>query len=316
MQQRSFGRTGLLVSERGFGAWAIGGSAYGAVSAEDALDALAKAEELGCNFVDTAAVYGESEALLGRFLPGRRDRWVLASKYSAQPEGLTTTLERQLTRLRTDRVDLYQIHWAPSAEQESLYAELERLKASGKIRYAGVSLRSVADVPRVLAHSVIDGIQIPVSLLDPSPLLPSLELLRQRRPGIIARSALRGGFLTGRYARATRFENAADQRGLWTRAEISRLARQVERFQFLAEKGRTLRDAALAYPLSFPEVSTVIVSCKSAQQADENFRSSPPLTDDSLRRIHKVQRALRLGRPSVASRLLGRLRALLQRHRS
>lgn len=314
MQQRSFGRTGLLVSERGFGAWAIGGSAYGAVSAEDALAALAKAEELGCNFVDTAAVYGESEALLGRFLPGRRDRWVLASKYSAQPEGLTATLERQLIRLRTDRVDLYQIHWAPSIEQESLYVELERLKQSGKIRYAGVSLRAVAEVPRVLAHPVIDGIQIPVSLLDPSPLLPSLALLRERRPGIIARSALRGGFLTGSYVRTTRFGNAADQRAQWKPTEIARLAAQVERFRFLIENGRTLREAALAYPLSFPEVSTVIISCKSAQQADENFSSSAALADESLRRIRDVQRALRLGQPSVAARLLGRVRALMQRH--
>lgn len=313
MQQRSFGSTGLLVSERGFGAWAIGGSAYGAVSAEDALAALAKAEELGCNVVDTAAVYGDSEALLGRFLPARRERWVLASKYSAQPEGLTATLERQLIRLRTDRVDLYQIHWAPSVEQESLYAELERLKQSGKIRYAGVSLRSAAEVPRVLAHPVIDGIQIPVSLLDPSPLLPSLELLRQRRPGIIARSPLRGGFLTGGYARTTRFADAADQRARWTQAEIARLARQVERFRFLVESGRTLREAALAYPLSFPEVSTVIIGCKSSQQAGENFGSSAVLTDESLRRIRAVQRALRLGQSSIAARLLGRLRVLLQR---
>ena len=70
VRTRPFGRTGLSVSERGFGAWAIGGASYGAVPAQQALTALARAEELGCNFVDTAAVYGDSEALLGRFLGG------------------------------------------------------------------------------------------------------------------------------------------------------------------------------------------------------------------------------------------------------
>ena len=74
MPYRRFGATGRSVSEVGFGAWAIGGRAYGAVDRQEALRALARAEELGCNLVDTAMVYGDSEAVLGRFLRGRRDR--------------------------------------------------------------------------------------------------------------------------------------------------------------------------------------------------------------------------------------------------
>lgn len=121
MRTRPLGRTGLTVSERGFGAWAIGGASFGAVATDVALDALARAEELGCNFVDTAAVYGESEALLGRFLPGRRERWIVASKYSGQPQGMTALVDEQLQRLRTDRIELYQIHWAPRGRDEALY---------------------------------------------------------------------------------------------------------------------------------------------------------------------------------------------------
>ena len=99
MPYRRFGATGLQVSEVGFGAWAIGGKAYGSVDNAESLRALARAEELGCNLVDTAMVYGESEVVLGQFLKGRRDRWIVATKYSYQPAGMTATLEAQLRRL-------------------------------------------------------------------------------------------------------------------------------------------------------------------------------------------------------------------------
>ena len=82
MKLRDFGSTGIKVSEVGFGAWAIGGQAYGRVDRSESLSALARAEELGCNFVDTARVYGDSELVLGEFLRGRRSRWVVASKFS------------------------------------------------------------------------------------------------------------------------------------------------------------------------------------------------------------------------------------------
>ena len=107
MQLRPFGATGIRVSELGFGAWAIGGQSYGVADRAESLRALARAEALGCNFVDTAAVYGDSEAVLGEFLAGRRGRWVVSTKYSGQPEGLVRTLESQLRALRTDAVDFY-----------------------------------------------------------------------------------------------------------------------------------------------------------------------------------------------------------------
>ena len=88
MPYRRFGATGLEVSEVGFGAWAIGGKAYGSVDNAESLRALARAQELGCNLVDTAMVYGESEVVLGQFLKGRRNRWILATKYSYQPAGI------------------------------------------------------------------------------------------------------------------------------------------------------------------------------------------------------------------------------------
>ena len=313
MNHRPFGRTGLQVSERGFGAWAIGGRAFGAVPASDALDALARAEEHGCNFVDTAAVYGESEALLGTFLRNRRDRWIVATKYSAQPEGMTALLEQQLQRLGTDYIDFHQIHWAPSASESGLYEELEALKRSGKVRFAGVSLKTLGEMQRVLAQPVIDGVQLPVSLLDPEPLMSALPLLRARQPAVVARSALRGGFLAGRYATDTRFEDANDQRSQWDSGRIARLAGQAAAFGFLGVEGGSLRESALAYPLSFPEVSTLIISCKNTAQVDDNLVDRPALDDAILARIAQTQRRLGIGRRGLRRRILDRLRHFLSR---
>lgn len=312
---RTLGRTGLAISERGFGAWAIGGASYGAVAPDVALDALARAEDLGCNVVDTAAVYGESEALLGRFLPGRRERWIVASKYSGQPQGMTTLIEEQLQRLRTDRIDLYQIHWAPRGRDEVLYEELERLRRSGKIRFAGVSLRSAGDAAHVLHQPGIDVLQMPVSLLDPEPLRSSLPLLRSRGVGVIARSALRGGFLTGKYDAASRFGAAGDQRGEWEAGRIAELARQAAAFDELSGETGSRLATALAYPLGFAEVSTLILSCKDRGQVDANLGGpSIALSEAALGRIEAIQRALGVtGQPSVLRRLWKRAQGLLGR---
>src|SRR6476659_8917930 len=99
MRFRDFGKTGMRVSEVGFGAWGIGGD-FGRIDKRDALAALVRAEELGCNFVDTAAVYGDSEDILGEFLPSRRDRWFVATKYSGQAGGLQALAERQLKKMQ------------------------------------------------------------------------------------------------------------------------------------------------------------------------------------------------------------------------
>ena len=311
MRQRPFGSTGLIVSERGFGAWAIGGQSFGAVSERDAHEALARAEELGCNFVDTAAVYGRSEELLGGFLRGRRARWVVASKYSRQECGMTALVETQLQRLRIDCIDLYQLHWTPQGADQRLYAELETLKRQGKIRHCGVSLRSAGDIDAALSQPVVDGLQLCVSLLDPGPLVQRLAHIRERKVGVIARSALKAGFLTGKYGVSAQFPDSADQRHEWSRERIHETARQAAEFDFLGDRAGGLLSAALAYPLSFDEVSTLIVSCKNAKQATMNFgeHADERLDAATLARIEHTQRRIGVypaGRMVQAWRTLSR----------
>ena len=310
MPYRRFGKTGLAVSEVGFGAWPIGGQSYGAVERGDSLNALARAEELGCNFVDTAQVYGDSELVLGEFLKGRRDKWLVATKFSGQAEGMSATLESQLRRLGTEAVDFYQIHWAPQGADENLYEELYQLKKAGKARFVGVSLRSVGNIDHVIEHTHIDGIQVPFSLLDPVPVLPRLRQLRDSGLAVIARSSLREGFLTGKFKRDVTFSDVNDQRSRWSREQIAAVVDQVERFRFLEAEAGSMLAAAVRYPLSFPEVSTVVLGTKSVAYADSNFGQLPGgrLTRTSLERVSRLQ--LELGLWSRRERYLRAWRQL------
>lgn len=296
MPYRPFGTTGLEVSEVGFGAWALGGKSYGKVDRAECLDALARAEELGCNFVDTAMVYGDSEEVLGRFLPGRRDKWIVATKYSGQPEGMTATLERQLQRLGTDRVDLYQVHWVPHGDDRP-FEELQGLKRSGKARFIGVSAYSGSDIDFVLDGAGLDSVMVAFSLLDPFPFLSRAKALRPSGVAVIVRSALKEGFLTGKFTPDATFSDADDQRARWSREQIALTVDHVERFRFLEGEHGSLLAAAIRYPLSFPEVSTVVVGAKSVAQAESVFGVAPGgrLSTESLARVRELQRELKLG---------------------
>jgi myo-inositol catabolism protein IolS len=312
MPYRAFGSTGLQVSEVGFGSWAIGGKAYGAVEHEESLRALARAEELGCNFVDTAGVYGDAEAVLGEFLQGRRDKWVVSTKYSGQPRGMTATLEEQLGRLRTDHVDFYMIHWVPRDDEQPLYDELRALKQAGKARFVGVSMSAYPDVDYVLDHQDIDGVMAPFSLLDPAAYLPRRQRLLESGKAVIIRSSLKEGFLTGKYRTGATFPDPNDQRHEWSREQIDATIANAERFRFLEPEAGSMVAGALAYPLSFPEVSTVVVGAKSVRHVDGNFGEIPGkrLSAGSLRQVLEIQRELDLmGERSmrgIVKRLLGR----------
>jgi len=309
MRYRRFGQTDLEVSEYGFGAWGIGGDSYGPVARSDALAALAVAEELGCNLVDTAAVYGESEAIIGEFLKGRRDRWVVATKYSFQQDGLEKTLEQQLRRLGTDYIDFYQLHSAPDASDE-IYRQLERLQASGKLRYIGVSLYSANNIRQVLADDRLDGFQVAFNLVDVQPYRQCREAIAKAGKGVLIRSSLKSGLLTGKYAPGVRFDPERDHRARdMTAGEIDRTLNWLESFRFLEQTEGSLLHAAARYPLAFDTTSSVLLGARNAEQASVNFGeiAERPLSRESLERIERVQRELGIGRVNPLRNLVSRL---------
>jgi myo-inositol catabolism protein IolS len=297
MPYRRFGSTGLKVSEIGFGAWGIGGMAYGAVERQESLRALAEAEAHGCNLIDTAMIYGDSELVLGQFLRGRRDRWIIATKYSFQ---------QQLKRLGTDNIDFYQLHYV--ARNQEVLNELYRLKKSGKVRYVGASVYSASDIDYVIDHAVMDGVQLPFSLLDPDPFLKRATRLRQSGLAVLVRSSLKEGFLTGKFRRDAIFPDPKDQRHSWSAEQIAATVDAAEHFRFLEAEAGTMVRAAVAYPLSYPEVSSVLLGTKNLAEAQVNFGAIPGarLSPQSLQRVLAEQDLLDAGHRRT-------LRALLKR---
>lgn len=296
MRFRSLGKTGIKVSEVAFGAWGIGGKAYGQVERNESLNALARAEELGCNFVDTAGVYGDSEAILGEFLQGRRHKWLVSTKYSGQEAGLESTLEHQLRTMDLDAVDLYLIHWVPSESNDPLYEALYRIKKAGKARLVGVSLYSIDEIRRVLAESRVDAFMVAFSLLDPDPFLAKLKTIREEGVGVLVRSSLKEGFLTGKYSRDAKFPDPSDRRHKWSSEQIAATVDAAEQFRFVEEDVGSMLVGAACYPLCFSETSTVIMGTKSVRHADTNFGVVPSarLSQQTLERIQSTQRRMNL----------------------
>jgi aryl-alcohol dehydrogenase-like predicted oxidoreductase len=294
LRRRKLGRTGIEVSELGFGGAGIGGNSFGAVSEREAFDTLAAAHDLGCNFIDTARIYGQSELVLGKFLRKTRHRWIVATKYSGQKAGMRVTLEEQLTRLQVEAVDIYQIHWVPKGNDAELYDELYALRKEGKVRCVGVSASSHGDVDYVLARTQIDTVQLPFNLLEPEPMKSCVGRMEEAGLGVIARSVLREGYLTGKFKAAQAFDPQTDVRSALKTEEQARRLAEVEKFRFLQEYDASLTSCAIRYALSFAGISTAIIGTKTREQAAENFSgsNSGSLPEEALSRIATVQGAL------------------------
>jgi aryl-alcohol dehydrogenase-like predicted oxidoreductase len=318
---RTLGRTGLQVSEIGFGAWAIGGG-WGPQDDGASLAALHRYAELGGNFIDTALAYGggHSEQLIGRFLKehGERDRFVIASKIPPQrgAEGLSTPMEtcypaaylrecvdRSLGNVGLDRLDGIQLHtWAGNWNEETVWIEvMQELKRAGKIRFFGVSVvsyREVECVPLVRAGKM-DTIQTRFNLLDQAPRSELLPAAMEAGVGVIARTPLGSGTLTGKMTRETVLPES-DWRSHWLKGEkLEQLLDHLEQLSFLTE-GRTWPEAALQFVLAHREVSVAIPGIRSPRQVEQNIGAlvTRPLSEAELRHAHELYN-LRFGRDEI-----------------
>jgi aryl-alcohol dehydrogenase-like predicted oxidoreductase len=293
MKYRKFGSTGFQVSEIGFGAWAIGGNAfgnsYGPTEDEESLKAIKTALDLGCTFFDTADVYGHghSEELLGRALKGNRERVVIATKggsdfYHNPPrlnftgDHLAFAVEQSLKRLQTDYIDLYQLHNPPFSviEHGRLFEPLEKLKQQGKIRFYGVSIHDPAEGLMALKHGKPAAFQVVYNYLRRDAAEELFPRAIAEGIAIVAREPLANGFLTGKYTRDSVFP-VGDIRHQWPLKYQSQLIARVDEFaKRVAGTPLTQPQAALKFVLSQPAVSTVIPGCKTVQQTEENFRTA------------------------------------------
>lgn len=295
MNYRTLGRTGLVVSEVGFGAWGIGGAhrgavGYGRTDDNDSMQALRRAFDRGITFFDTADLYGfgHSERLIGAALKDLRDQVLIATKVGFlgpdgpqdfSPAHIRTSIDGSLRRLQTLYVDLYQLHNPPVGLLErdpAVGGTLDALVAEGKIRAWGVSVKSPADGLAFAKCFQPAAIQVNFNMVDQRAVSTGLfGLCATRGIGIIGRTPLCYGFLSAKYNPQTTFDALdhrarwpAEQRALWADAP-RKLAPVID-----GSARSTPAQVAIRYCLSYPAVSTVIPGMLTAEQVEENAAAS------------------------------------------
>jgi aryl-alcohol dehydrogenase-like predicted oxidoreductase len=321
VNRRQLGRTGLSVSEIGFGAWGIGGNAfgnsYGSTDDNESKRAIRRAFELGCNFFDTADVYGHghSEALLGEALHDVRDQVIIATKVGGNfynrdihplvrervaqavgksldeldagaalpvthdatftPGYLRFAVERSLARLRTDRIDLLQLHNPPLQLISALstYEPLEEMKRGGLIGFYGVSVHPPEEGLAAINATMPDTVQIVYNLARREAEDTFLPAAHAANVGVIAREPLANGFLAGRYSADSTWERG-DIRSRMPRPYVTQLAALGQRVRELAEKsGLTAAQLALKFVLDRGDVACALVGMKTVAQVEENLNA-------------------------------------------
>lgn len=313
MKYRDLGRTGIKVSEIGFGAWGIGGAtggpySYGPTDDDQSRRALRKALDLGVTFYDTADIYGygHSETLLGSTFRGVRQQVVIASKVGYlrhdgpqdfSPEYLRISLEGSLLRLRTDYVDIYQLHDPSLAllrSRPDILGALYDLKQEGKLRAFGISARSPSDGVAAVRDLSINIVQTNFSMIDQRALDAGLfATCRAHGAAVICRTPFAFGFLTGRYSITSTF-GPDDHRSVWPQEQRDLWATAFDQFAAVIDMtSQSKAQVALRFCLSHDGVATVIPGMLSHEEVVENTRASglgplPGEVCSAIRRIYEA----------------------------
>lgn len=292
MQLRKLGNSDFLITPLGIGAWAVGGQGwYGSMGAQneaDSIPAVQAALDRGLNWIDTAALYGlgHSEEVVAQAIAGRNPRPYVFTKCgrvwdsnrkvgaSLKAASVRRECEDSLRRLKTDAIDLYQIHWPdPDAEIEEGWTEMARLKEEGKVRHIGVSNFNVAQLKRAQAIAPITSLQPPYSIVTRDIEKEILPFAKANNIGVIAYSPMAAGLLTGAMTkeRVANFLPEDWRRNLPNFREplLSRNLRVVEHLKEIGNRhGRTPGEVAIAWTLNDPAVTAAIVGLRSPAQVE------------------------------------------------
>lgn len=281
MKKRLLGSTGLGVSEIGFGGWQLcNDDSWGGMDERTARRLIDAAVDGGINLFDTAPNYAatESERVLGKALKHKRDRVVIVSKFGHAPDDRVdfsvgrfwSSLEASLTRLRTDYLDVLLLHNPPAAMYagtDPLWSALEEARAQGKIKHYGASLDSAAEAEGCLDNTGSEVLEVLFNVFHQD-VRRSFARVRERNAGVIAKVPLDSGWLSGRFDSGSRFEGI---RSRWSAEQIAQRAELVAQLQWLVEDGSELAHKAIAYLLSYDEVSSVIPGIRTVQQLASNL---------------------------------------------
>lgn len=321
MDYRGLGGTGMQVSPLCLGAMMFG--AWGEPDHDECARILHRALDEGINFVDTADVYskGESEEIVGKALSnGRRDDVILATKFHGLMDGgfgerggnpnrrgnsrrwVTIEVENSLRRLRTDWIDLYQVHRPePSVDIEETLSVLTDLRAQGKIRAFGCSTFPAHELVQAHWTSERRGLgrfateQPPYSMLVRGIEADVLPVAQRYGMGVLPWSPLAGGWLTGRWRKGTETPTSRRAERLPKRYDLALPENQrkldaTEQLALLAEEaGMTLIHMAIAFTLAHPAVTSPIIGPRTMEQLESQLGAlDVKLTTDVLDRIDEI----------------------------
>jgi aryl-alcohol dehydrogenase-like predicted oxidoreductase len=289
LTRRKLGSQGLEVSSLGLGCMGMS-HAYGSADKSQSIATLYRAIELGCNFFDTAEVYGpyKNEELLGEAFAGRREEVLIATKFgfriedgkmagvNSKPEHIREVVEASLRRLRTDHIDLlYQHRVDPAVPIEDVAGTVGDLIAAGKVRFFGLSEASAATIRRAHAVHPITALQSEYSLWERSLEAEVLPVIRELGIGLVPFAPLGRGFLTGKAKRAEEysegdFRHTGDPRLQGENFDANLKLTDVVR-KLASEVKATPGQLALAWLLAQGEDLVPIPGTSSSIHLEENF---------------------------------------------
>ncbi len=292
MKYRKLGNTGIEVSEIGFGTWGLGGNSYGTVDDNVSKAALRFAFDAGITFYDTSDLYGNghSEEVLGDALRDVRDKIIISTKVGLLPHTgfdmpcdfspayIRQGLDASLRRLSSDYIDIYLLHSPTIAmlrKDSAIVATLQALKEAGKIRAYGISVRSPDDGLVAIQEFGVNVVQVNFNMIDRRAIENGLfDLAFEKRTGVVARTPLCFGYLTGKLHGNEIFEGI-DHRANWPIEQRQRWAKSPDLFSFLNQgKNCTPAQLALRFCLDHESVSTVIPGMMNCNEVQENILAS------------------------------------------
>lgn len=295
MHYRKLGNTGLTVSDIGFGGWAIGGPAeasgtpfgWGRTSDDESLAAIRRARDLGVTFFDTADSYGfgRSESLLGIVLSRTRKDVVLATKVGVVRDAhgrlskdfsrshIVHAVDGSLKRLRTDYIDLYQLHnpTLDELQRDDIHEAMDRLQEVGKIRFWGVSVSTPEEGVEIIRRGWGYALQVLYNVLNQAAADELFPLAREKGYGIIARVPLASGLLSGKFRPDTRFPEDDVRQNFLTPKRLEEVLPRVDEVKsIIGGTARALAEGALRFVLANDAVSTTIPGMRNLRQVEMN----------------------------------------------
>lgn len=320
MQLRTLGRSQVKVTPMAFGAWAIGGWMWGGAEEKDAIKAIQAAYHSGITTIDTAPVYGfgRSEELVGKAMQGTaRDRYQLLTKFGmnwqtqqgeasfdtvdnegrplkmykwASKEKVMQECEDSLRRLKTDYIDLYQIHWPDNTTPISeTFEAVQKLIEQGKVRAAGVCNYNTQQVQEALQTIQLASNQVPYSLINRNIEKEIIPQAIEKGMSIIPYSPLQRGLLTGKIKPGHEFNEGDTREGnrFYTDENIRRANALLQKIKPIAEQyNASLAQVIINWTMNRPGIGCVLVGARNEQQVKDNIGALKfTLSTEDMRRI-------------------------------